>query len=102
MIHSRTNIKKLEDIPNVGAAAKADLELLGIRNPQELINQDPYALFETLCTKTGFQHDPCVIDVFISAVRFMEGGPPKKWWEFTQERKTKLNRTRSQSDAGTS
>ena len=35
------------------------------------------------------KHDPCVIDIFISAVRYMEGGPPKKWWEFTEERKSK-------------
>ncbi|MGD8812345.1 MAG: helix-hairpin-helix domain-containing protein [Thioalkalispiraceae bacterium] len=39
---------------------------------------------------TGRRHDPCVIDVFISAVKYMEGGPPRKWWEFTKERKKKL------------
>ncbi|MDT8283944.1 MAG: helix-hairpin-helix domain-containing protein [Thermovirgaceae bacterium] len=27
------------------------------------------------------------IDVFMSAVRFMEGGEPLPWWSFTDERK---------------
>ena len=31
--------------------------------------------------------DPCVIDVFMSAIDFMEGGEPSAWWEFTNERK---------------
>lgn len=44
---------------------------------------------------TGQRHDPCVIDVFISAVRYMEGGAAKKWWEFTAERKNYLANQRS-------
>ncbi len=36
------------------------------------------------------RHDPCVIDVFIAAVRFMGGEPAKPWWKYTPERKQTL------------
>ncbi|WP_373060805.1 helix-hairpin-helix domain-containing protein [Gemmatimonas sp.] len=29
-----------------------------------------------------------MIDCFISAVRFMEGSAPHRWWHYTPERKT--------------
>jgi hypothetical protein len=34
--------------------------------------------------------DPCVIDVFMSAVNFMETGEVHSWWDFTASRKKKL------------
>lgn len=83
----RESLKRLTDIPNVGKAMEQDFLLLGINHPVELIGRDPYQLFQQLCEVTQAKHDPCVLDVFISAVRYMEGGPPKKWWEFTAERK---------------
>ena len=87
---SRNEIMKLQDIPNVGKAIEKDFILLGIIEPIELIGKDPYQMYSDLCNITGNRHDPCIIDVFISAVNFMEGGPPKKWWEFTKERKKKM------------
>ncbi len=89
---SRLEIKHFQEIPNVGKATESDFIALGLLNPQQLIGNDPYKMFNELCTITNIKHDPCVIDVFISAVRYMEGGPPKKWWEFTEERKIKLSR----------
>ena len=86
----RESLERLIDIPNIGKAMERDLLLLGIRHPADLIGRDPYQLFEKLCDVTQVRHDPCVLDTFISAVRYMEGGPPKKWWEFTGERKKKL------------
>jgi hypothetical protein len=80
--------KTLCDLPNVGPATVADLHLLGIRAPEHLIGRDPRALYHALCEATGQRHDPCVIDVFISIVRFMEGAPPHSWWYYTAERKT--------------
>ena len=88
----RNSINKFTDIPNVGKAMEADFKVLGLKNPSELIGQDPYKLHQKLCELTGIRQDPCVIDVFISAVRYMEGGPPKKWWEFTAERKRALGK----------
>ena len=87
---SRHDIKKLQDIPNVGKAIEKDFIVLGIKEPIELIGKDPYQMYSDLCGVTSKRYDPCVIDIFISAVRYMEGGPPKKWWEFTNERKKKM------------
>lgn len=80
----------LADIPNIGPAMVADFFELGIRKPGELIGKDPYDLYDRLCLVTGVRHDPCVLDVFMSAVRFMEGAPPRPWWHYTAERKERL------------
>ena len=64
-----------------------DLRLIGIDSPKELIGKNPFELYDKLCTKSGKRHDPCVIDVFMSVVRFMEGGDALPWWAFTEERK---------------
>jgi len=80
-------LRKLEDLPNVGPATAGDLRLLGITEPSQLVGRDPYQLYDALCAITGVRHDPCVADVFIAAVRFMEGAPPHKWWYYTPERK---------------
>src|SRR5262245_45442191 len=84
------DIARLEDIPNVGPAVAGDLRRLGITSPGELPGRDPYALYDELCRVTGERHDPCLLDTFIAAVRFMEGGPKKPWWKFTAERKREL------------
>ena len=89
-MRKRSDIKKLRNIPNVGVVIEKDFFVLGIDNPIELIGKDPYQMYSELCSITKKRHDPCVIDVFISAVSFMEGGPSKKWWEFTAERKKHL------------
>lgn len=84
------DVTRLEDIPNVGTAVAADLCQLGINQPDDLHGRDPYALYDDLCRITGQRHDPCLLDTFIAAVRFMEGGPKKPWWKFTSERKREL------------
>lgn len=89
---SRSTLVELTRLPNVGPATAADLRLLGIRSPAELRGRDPYAMHELLCRRTGQRHDPCVIDVFISVVRFMDGAPAKPWWHYTAERKATLAR----------
>jgi len=86
----RSQVTKLEDIPNVGPSIAADFRLLGIATPAGLCGQDPYALYDRLCAKTGERQDPCVIDVFIAAVRFMEGKPARPWWAYTAQRKREL------------
>lgn len=89
---SRKAIQQFTDIPNVGKATDADLKLLGFNQPDELANADPYQMYFQLCDLTAKQQDPCVIDVFISAVRFMQGEPAQNWWYYTAERKQHLNR----------
>ncbi len=86
-MHPRSEIKKLTDIPNTGKIIAEKMKLLDIREPLDLVGKDPYILYDELCRIKNKKIDPCLLDVFISAVRFMEGGPPKKWWEFTAERK---------------
>ena len=83
----RDEITELEQIPNVGPAIAADLRLIGVACPGDLLGRDPYAMHDELCRVTGSRHDPCVIDVFISAVRFMAGEPAKPWWKYPAERK---------------
>jgi hypothetical protein len=86
----RSGITRLEDVPNVGPAVAADLRRLGITSPGQLAGRDPYAMYDDLCRVTGVRHDPCMLDTFIAAVRFMEGGPKQPWWAFTAERKQEL------------
>jgi DNA transformation protein len=86
----RAKIVALEDLPNVGKAVAADLRELGIGTPAQLKHKDPYALYQRLNRRTGIRHDPCLLDTFIAAVRFVEGGPAKPWWAYTAERKRTL------------
>ncbi len=77
----------LEAIPNIGASLGRDLRSIGVNHPRELVGRDPHTLYEALCEKTRARQDPCVLDTFISAVRFMEGAPGRPWWHYTAERK---------------
>ena len=83
----RRRVKQLTDLPNVGEATASDLRLLGVYSPEQLAGASPFELYERLCQKTGKRHDPCVIDVFMSVTQFVNGEPPRPWWEFTQTRK---------------
>jgi hypothetical protein len=84
-----TAVVKLEEIPNIGPSLAGDLRRIGVHLPGELRGRDPYALYRALCDATGERQDPCVLDTFISAVRFMEGAPARPWWKYTKERKRK-------------
>lgn len=86
----RESLTRLEQIRNVGPSLAADLRQVGVRFPADLPGKDPYALYDALCEATGEGQDPCVLDVFIAAVRFMEGAPARPWWFYTKERKRVL------------
>ena len=90
----RTTVSLLVDLPNIGKAIANDLQLIGIDHPRQLIGKDPFDMYEELCTVSGKMHDPCVVDVFISVVHFMEGGDPLPWWVFTDERKKHMGKNR--------
>jgi hypothetical protein len=30
---------------------------------------------------------PCLLDTFVAAVSYADGGPARPWWEFSRERK---------------
>jgi hypothetical protein len=93
----RISVATLQDIPNIGPSIAGDLQLIGIRKPGDLPGRDPYQMYDSLCTATGVRHDPCVIDAFISAVRYMEGAPSRPWWKYTPERKKALAAARDRA-----
>lgn len=83
----RRSLAALEQIPNIGPSLAMDLKRVGVEHPQELVGKNPYALYEALCASSGVRQDPCVLDAFIAAVRFMEGAPAQPWWRYSAERK---------------
>ena len=83
---------RLEDIPNIGPSIADDLRALDIFEPAQLRGQDPYELYRLSNLRAGAEQDPCLCDTFIAAVRFMEGGPARPWWYYTDERKRELGK----------
>ena len=83
----REKLKKLTDLPNIGPSIAADLVLIGVKVPNDLVARDPYEMYRELSAATKCYQDPCVLDVFISITRFMAGEDPKPWWEYTADRK---------------
>ena len=84
---NRSEIDHLQQIMNIGPSIADDLNRIGIRRPQQLCRRDPWRLFLKLCQNDGIKYDPCVLDVFISAVDFMDGNRPQPWWNYTARRK---------------
>jgi hypothetical protein len=83
----RDKLNQLTDLPNVGPSIAADLVLIGVSSPEDLISRDPYQMYRELSVATKSYQDPCVLDTFISITRFMAGEDPKPWWKYTAERK---------------
>ncbi len=84
---NRKTVSRLNELPNIGSAMTGHLHSIGISHPRQLIGKEPMKLYEKLCATSGKRFDPCVIDVFMSVIYFMEGGEPLPWWDFTEERK---------------
>ncbi len=85
-----TEAHKLEDIPNIGKSIANDLRGLGIFKPTDLCKKNALKLYQLLNETTGVRHDPCVLDTFMAAVDFMNGGKARPWWDFTKSRKQML------------
>ena len=77
----------LEQLPNIGPSLAADLRLLGVVHPQALATQEPFALYQALCARTGKRQDPCVLDTFMAITDFMRGAQAAPWWAYTAQRK---------------
>ena len=86
----RAHLLRLTDLPNVGPACGCRSAAGPFRRPAQLHGRDAYDMYAQLCLRTGVTHDPCVIDVFLSLVRFMQGEPARNWWDFSAERKATL------------
>ncbi len=89
---NRDTVKRLDALPNIGKKMAIHLNDIGINQPQQLVGQDPFDLYDKFCLVSGKKQDPCVIDVFMSVVSFMEGGEALAWWFFTDERKEILDK----------
>ena len=79
--------QRFEDLPNVGPRVAGDLRLLGLTHSRDLLGRDPLQMYRDLERLTESRQDPCVLDVFISITRFMDGEAPRAWWDYTAERK---------------
>lgn len=83
----RKSIAKFDQIINIGPAMSRDFEQLGIRKPKNLIGKNPVQLYRKLCQINNRFYDPCVLDVFMATVDYMNGSHPKQWWDYTPQRK---------------
>ena len=79
----------LRRLRNIGKAAQADLNLLGITTVEQLAVQDADDLYVELCSLTGKRHDPCAHDVFAAAIHEATTGVPFDWWAFTLARRAR-------------
>ena len=79
--------RQLTDIPNIGPALARELQLAGIAAPAQLKRKSAFNLYQHLNLVTAKRCDLCVLDTFMAAVDFMNGGMPRPWWDFTAERK---------------
>jgi hypothetical protein len=86
--------ERLEQIPNIGRAMAEDFRLMGIHKPLDLRGRDAFELYQRLSRLTGQHQDPCVLDTFMAAIDFMQGAPPKPWWDYTPLRKAQHGQLR--------
>jgi hypothetical protein len=86
----RDRLERLTDLPNIGPSLAENLKLLEIHRAEQLKGQCPYELYERLSRITQCRQDPCVLDVFLSITDFMNGGRPRVWWDYTEQRKRTL------------
>jgi len=84
---NRNTVSKLEALPNIGKAIAMKLQSIGIEHPNQLIGKYPFELHAKLCLMKGQTVDPCIIDVFMAAIHFLEHGEALAWWTFSDERK---------------
>jgi len=90
-------VSQLDELPNIGKAIAMKLQSIGIKHPKQLIGKDPFELHAELCLIKGQTVDPCIIDVFMAAIHFMEHGETLPWWSFTKERKRIRQNQRSET-----
>ncbi|MDO1509820.1 MULTISPECIES: helix-hairpin-helix domain-containing protein [unclassified Neisseria] len=76
---NREQARRLTDSPNIGNASA-----------QDLIGRNAYAMYDKLCMRNGQKIAPCTINVFLSAVDFINDGKPKPRRAYTTQRKTCL------------
>ncbi|MEO7242971.1 MAG: helix-hairpin-helix domain-containing protein [Variovorax sp.] len=84
------DVRRLEDIPNIGRSLAADLRSVDVHTPADVKAMKPRTAYELLRGPMGRRHDPCVLDTFLAAHDFMNGGVAQPWFAFTERRKAML------------
>lgn len=87
MTQKKSSKNELFSLMNVGPATYKDLEILGIKNIQELAQADPDELYKRLQRITERAHDPCVWDIFTAIIHEAKTGEKTPWWRWTPIRK---------------
>lgn len=82
----------LAGLRNVGPAARADFDLLGVFSVEQLAAGDADQFYLALQERTSRRHDPCVWDVFAAAIHQAKTGEALDWWHFTPVRKARQAR----------
>jgi hypothetical protein len=83
--------RQLKDLVSIGPAMLRDFEILKIHSVADLAKADPRRMYQKLCKLTGEWQDPCVLDVFRSAVA--QARNPRlraekcQWWYWSRIRK---------------
>jgi len=78
-------VRKLEDLPNIGKSIAADLRALGLRQPRELAGLEPLVVYRRLAGVMGERHDPCVLYTLMAIRHFFDSGEARPWWQFAAE-----------------
>ncbi len=83
--------RQLRDLTGIGPAMLKDFELLRIGSVEQLAQQDPAAVYRSLCRLTATRQDPCVLDTFVWAVaQACDPDLPagqRNWWYWSRVRK---------------
>lgn len=79
-------LKSFQTLPGVGKSIAVDLWEMGYRSLDELVGEDPDAMYEHLCTLKGCHVDRCMLYVFRCIVYYVETPCPDpkltKWWNW--------------------
>ncbi len=70
---SRANIKTFQQLPNVGPAIEKCFVVLGLASPFELIGQDPYKLYDSLCAIENKRYDPVLLTSLFPRLSIWKG-----------------------------
>lgn len=81
---------ELLTLKNVGEATFQDFMLLAIHSIVQLANASADDLYLKLQKITSQPHDPCVWDVFASAINEAQTGERRPWWEWSKIRKERI------------
>lgn len=87
----RDDVTDFRQIINIGPAIAGHLQHAGLIKPTDLIGKKPLPIWRNVCHSYGKFLDPCLLDCIISAVDFMDGNPPKPWWDYTTFRKERYS-----------